>query len=348
MTRIPTPRPLPRLVAFAAALAVLLAASGCDSAGGGVERQQAERFPVKQDGLWSFIDAEGRLIGQPRFDFADEMHQSRAAVRVGTLWGYADPTGELAVSPRFLVAGRFSDGLAPVQTQDGGWAYSDIAGEIVGAATWDSAEPHSETRAAVRSGFLWGYVDERGQTVVEPQFAAAGPFVGGLAPVQTADGWRYVRPSGETAFPTTFAEARAFSDVGLAPVREQGSEVWKFVGTDGQIALNTSYQDAQPFTEGYARVVSDGRTGFIGRDGAFLVPPKMAEAGPFSEGRAAVRFNRRWGYVRRDDGRTVASPVYDQARPFRGGLAQVTTGSGDETRVGYVDAEGEVVWQPSR
>lgn len=334
-----------------AVLALLLTASACDVFGdseGGVETQDAALFPVKQGGQWGFINASGNLADAPQFDFADEMHGERAAVRQGDLWGYVGPTGTLAISPRFRVAGRFSEGLAPVQTQSEGWGYAGLGGEVVGVTGWDSAEPHAQKRAAVRRGFLWGYVDERGQTVVEPQFAAAGRFVRGLAAVQTGDGWTYIAPSGAPAFSTLFAEARAFSDVGLAPVREVGSEVWKFVGTDGQIVLNTSFEDAQPFTEGYARVVSDGRTGFIGRDGAFLVPPKMREAGPFSEGRAAVRFNNRWGYVRRDDGLTVTSPIYDLAQPFRGGLGQVVSGSGDNARYGYVDADGAVVWEPSR
>ncbi len=330
---------------------LLLSVSACDALGGGggdVERQTAELFPVKEDGRWGFIDGDGRLSGPVQFDFADEMHEGRAAVRLGDLWGYVGATGDVAVSPRFLVAGRFSGGVAPVQTEAGGWGYADPDGQIVGPAEWDSAERVSDGRAAVRSGFLWGYVDNRGQTVVEPQFAAAGAFVRGLAPVQTGDGWTFIKPSGEPAFPTRFAEARAFSDVGLAPVREVGSEVWKYVGTNGQIVLNSSFQDAQPFTEGYARVVSDGKTGFIGRDGTFLIPPQLNEASAFSEGVAAVRFNNRWGYVRRDDGLTVVSPVYSFAKPFRGGLGQIVVGSDDMARYGYVDADGAVVWDPTR
>ena len=184
--------------------------------------------------------------------------------------------------------------------------------------------------------------------MIEPQFAAAGPFVEGLAPVQTADGWQYVDRSGSVAFGGTFAEAGPFSAAGLAPIREAGSEVWKYVDRSGRIALNTTFEAASPFAEGYAAVRVGGRTGFIGADGAFLVGPKLAEAGAFSEGRAAVRFNNRWTYVSRDDGLIVASPAYSSAAPFRGGLGQVTTGSGDNLRIGYVDADGATVWEPQR
>ncbi len=107
-------------------------------------------------------------------------------------------------------------------------------------------------------------------------------------------------------------------------------------------------EGAEPFAEGVARVVPDGRTGLLRPDGSFLVVPRMAEARPFSEGLAAARFSSRWTYVRRSDGLAVASPLFSSARPFRGGLAQITTGSGDDLRTGYVDATGAFVWQPSR
>jgi hypothetical protein len=330
-------------------LPLLLAVAGCDAFGGNdVVRQDAAAFPVLVDGRWGFIDAEGRLVAPPAFDFADEVFNERAAVRQGANWGYARPDGSIAVAPEYVAAGRFEGDLAPVRTATEGWTYIDRDGARVGAAGYDSAEPFSDGRAAVRQGFLWGYVDESGSVVVEPQFAAAGPFVEGLAPVQTADGWQYVDRSGSVAFDGTFAEAGPFSAAGLAPIREAGSEVWKYVDRSGQIALNTTFAAAGPFSEGYAAVRVGGRTGFIGTDGAFLVGPKLAEAGRFSEGRAAVRFNNRWTYVSRDDGLIVASPAYTSAAPFRGGLGQVTTGSGDNLRIGYVDADGVTVWEPQR
>ena len=92
----------------------------------------------------------------------------------------------------------------------------------------------------------------------------------------------------------------------------------------------------------------DDKIGFIDRDGAFVVEPTLASAGAFSEGRAAVRFSNRWTYVRRDDGLIITSPAYSTAKPFRGGLAQVTTGSGNNLRVGYIDLDGAVVWEPTR
>ncbi|WP_420455909.1 WG repeat-containing protein [Rubrivirga sp.] len=330
-----------------ALLALVLFLPACDSFGGD-DAEAVDGFPVLSDGRWGFIDAEGRLVSSPQYDFADEVTGGRSAVRQGALWGYARPDGSLAIEPQYLAAGRFEGQLAPVRSATEGWFYVDRDGARVGEAGYDSAEPFSDGRAAVRRGFVWGFAGESGAVVVELQFAAVGPFREGLAPVQTADGWRYIDRSGAFAFGTSFDEAGPFSDAGLAPVRERGSEVWKYVDRDGRIALNSTFDAAAPFSEGLATVRVGDRFGFIDRDGAFVVGPKLAEAGPFSEGRAAVRFNNRWTYLRRDDGLIVASPAFSSAKPFRGGLAQVTTGSGDNLRVGYVDREGALVWEPTR
>ena len=353
---------LPRL-ALAALLAVGL--SACDSTGpgdddgltpsdstatdadgGGVVTSQVTAFPVQVDSLWGFMDRDGRLTVAPRFGAADEVFADRAAVREGALWGFARPNGTLAVPTQYVAVGRFTGALAPVRT-DAGWGYVDAAGAEVVPPGYDAAQDMTEDRAAVRAGVLWGYVDAAGAVAVEPQFVDAGPFRAGLAAVETPDGWRYIDAAGAFAFGGTFAEARAFSDVGLAPVREAGSETWKFIDRTGRIVLNTTFEGAQPFAEGYARVVQDGRTGLIGPGGDFLVVPKLAEAGAFSEGLAAARFNDDWTYLRRDDGLVIDSPVYSSARPFRGGLAQVTRGSGDDLRTGYIDPRGDVVWEPS-
>lgn len=350
---------LPRL-ALAALLAVGL--SACDSAdpgdddlvpndstateGGGVVMASVSAFPVQVDSLWGFMDRDGRLTVEPRFGAADEVFADRAAVRDGALWGYARSNGSLAIPTQYLAAGRFTGALAPVRT-DAGWGFVDASGTEVVAPGYAAAQDMSEDRAAVRAGILWGYIDAGGAVAVEPQFVDAGPFREGLAAVETPDGWRYITPDGGFAFGGAFAEARAFSDVGLAPVREAGSETWKFIDRTGRIVLNTTFEGALPFAEGYARVVQDDRTGLIGSDGAFLVVPKLAEAGAFSEGLAAARFSSRWTYLRRADGLVIGSPVYSSARPFRGGLAQVTVGSGDDLRTGYIDARGATVWQPS-
>lgn len=333
---------------FLTLLALVLLLPACDAFGGDDGPESVGGYPVLFEGQWGFIDAEGRLVGSPTFDFADEVVGGLSAVRRGALWGYAAPDGRVVVEPQYAAAGRFEGRLAPVRSETDGYFYIDATGATVGEAGFDSAEPLSDGRGAVRRGFLWGYVGEDGGLAIDLQYAAVGPFAEGLAPVRTAEGWRYIDRSGAFAFTTAFEEAGPFSETGLAPVRELGSEVWKYVDRQGGIAINSTFEEAEPFSEDVAAVQVDGQTGFIDPNGDWVVEPTLASAGVFSEGRAAVRFSNRWTYVRRDDGLIITSPAFSTAKPFRGGLAQVTLGSGNNLRVGYIDPEGTVVWEPTR
>lgn len=76
-----------------------------------------------------------------------------AAVRVGCQWGFIERTGATVIPPAYFNAGRFSGGVAPVNTGDANLA-------------------------------RWGYIDRQGQTRIAAQFSTAAPFAGALALVQ--------------------------------------------------------------------------------------------------------------------------------------------------------------------
>lgn len=61
-----------------------------------------------------YIDAKGRIVIQPRFDWAGDFSEGLAAVGIGSSLGYIDKTGALVIEPRFDLAQDFSDGLAAV------------------------------------------------------------------------------------------------------------------------------------------------------------------------------------------------------------------------------------------
>ena len=77
---------------------------------------------VKRGGKWGFIDANGTLRIDFRFDDALSFGQHVAAVKLGELWGYIGISGCIVVEPVFLEAKSFSCGSAPVLTERG-WQF---------------------------------------------------------------------------------------------------------------------------------------------------------------------------------------------------------------------------------
>ena len=81
-----------------------------------------------------------------------------------------------------------------------------------------------------------------------------------------------------------------------------------YIDTSGNLVIDHSFRSARDFAEGLAAAAEKkGRVGFIDRSGEFVIPPKYSEVGPFRAGLAPVRINGKWGYVDQN-GETVWEP----------------------------------------
>jgi len=74
---------------------------------------------VRQNGLWGFIDTDGNVVIDFKFDDALSFGQHLAAVEIDGLWGYISIIGQVVIAPEYLEAKSFSNGSAPVRTQRG-------------------------------------------------------------------------------------------------------------------------------------------------------------------------------------------------------------------------------------
>ncbi len=74
---------------------------------------------VKQGGKWGFINTDGEVVINYKFDDALSFSYNLAAVKVGDLWGYINVYGDVVIEPQFLNAKEFSNGYAQVLTENG-------------------------------------------------------------------------------------------------------------------------------------------------------------------------------------------------------------------------------------
>ena len=121
-------------------------------------------------------------------------------------------------------AGRFSEGLAQVQTSGYEGPYT-------------------------------GFVDKTGRFAIPPSFHGAGDFSEGLAAVAVGTKWGYVDRGGRIAIPPQFSDACAFSE-GLAAVRE--GMCWSFINQQGNIVIAGPFNDKESFLGGLARIHEGG------------------------------------------------------------------------------------------
>jgi hypothetical protein len=87
--------------------------------------------------LQGYIDTTGKVVIEPRFDFANDFSEGLAAAAVGAngaaKWGFIDTKGAWVIQPQFVSAASFSEGLAAVATgsaEDARWSFIDKTGKV--------------------------------------------------------------------------------------------------------------------------------------------------------------------------------------------------------------------------
>lgn len=313
---------------------------------------QATLLPVSVGGLYGFIDPQGRLMIQPKFEWAGQFSEGRAPIRVRNRYGFIDTNGNSVIKPQFDRVAGFSEGLAAFELKER-WGFVDKVGRMVIDARYDGLSSFSEGLAAFYSKKRMGYIDRRGNVVIAPKFLRAFDFSERLAVVLTdQERFAFIDHSGST-LPSEFDFADRFSE-GFARVgikRSDGTFAVELVDRKGTVVTKLSDHPIRievigTFSEGLATASVKGRMGYIDVRGEIAISPQFDGGSSFHEGLAAVKVGPTWGYIDRT-GRLAIPPRFESAGPFKNGIAQVTIGDGGITKSGYIDLRGQYVWSPT-
>jgi hypothetical protein len=365
---------------FTITLAVLMFAHGSWASADpipAVGRQLRSLFPVKQDGRFGYIDRFGGVVIPPRYEYAGRFAEGRALVLIRSKPHFIDDDGKvLFPSPFEEYNVTFAEGYAGGRVGRDGYRYVDRQGTFI-EGSFAAGGPFSEGLAAVgvrrmgagqqkdpqvNFGGIWfGFVDTTGTIRIPPQFLAVGAFSHGLAPVYVggvdrectgidSGKWGYIDPTGRMVIAAQFDRAGSFSE-GLAAVGV--GDLKGYIDTKGRyvIPLRPHFL-AGPFREGlaYVRDVAPGG-GVIGnyyyinkRADVVLPPDPRFFAFSFSGGSVPSYFgNGSQGLIDKQ-GRWLLPPEFDHVEPVDSGLAYVAI----DGKIGYVDAQGRFVWQPTK
>lgn len=65
--------------------------------------------------------------------------------------------------PQYRQVGKFSEGLAPVQSASGRWGFINQRQQWVIPPRFDEAREFQDGRAAAKQGSKWGFINKQGQ-----------------------------------------------------------------------------------------------------------------------------------------------------------------------------------------
>ena len=117
---------------------------------------------------------------------------------------------------------------------------------------------------------------------------------------------------------------------------------WGFVNQDGTVIIPVRYEAVGKYENGIVPVSQNGKWGLLNEYGALVTLLKYDEIGNSSEGMARVRINRRLGVVNHR-GQELLPPNYETIKPVEN---RIQVESAD--KIGYIDIEGNWIWQPSK
>jgi hypothetical protein len=302
---------------------------------------EAALHSIMKDGKWGFVDKEGTIVIEPRFDAADSRGAGEGliAVEVDGKWGFINSAGEMVVEPQFDHACYFREGLAPVKVGRK-WGCIDASGKMVIEPQFDIPLWFSQGLARVKVGGRWWYIDRSGKDAFPARFDFASGFSQGLAAVKVGDKWGYVDRTGDMAIEPTFSHAFKFSS-GLAVAKAAGKAAC--IDRTGKAVIDLDFDGFGDFSEGLMQVEVGRKWGWINDKGDIVIKPQYDLAGSFVEGLAVSMNDGKYGYV--DKAGDVVIPFrYDAASAFRGGLAKVKMG--DEWKL--IDKTGRFLWESTQ
>lgn len=182
----------------------------------------------KSDGSakYGYVDKAGKFIIAPELKFYDNQffsHPTEFSEGLASAWlekkdgtckvGYIDKTGKIVIPPGFIEGGKFSEGLAPVNTSD-----------------------------SLEAGGR--YIKKDGTFAFAREFSRTGAFSSGLAPVSVTasdtelTSWGYINKLGQLAIPAAFTYAETFKN-GIARVYLEDFSNEAYIDHKGTILCST-------------------------------------------------------------------------------------------------------------
>ena len=114
---------------------------------------------AKKEGKYMMSNSKGVAVTSQQYDAACLFEDSGpAAVKSGNQWGFVDNQGNVMIEPRYEEARSFNIGLAPVKV-DGLWGYINSDGTVVIEPEYEDTRPFAGNRtAAVKKDGMWRFI----------------------------------------------------------------------------------------------------------------------------------------------------------------------------------------------
>lgn len=177
---------------------------------------------VSKNDKYGFIDTKGKVVIEPKYEWASSFSDGLAIVSVEGLYGAIDKQGKTVIPFEYQALADFHDGFAtaarpPKNPEDYESKYGLInkKNEVVIPFMYESMGNLSESLIAVKKDGKWGYVDTKNKAIIPINLAyeTVSDFSDGLAAVfnyeENSDNLKYgyIDKTGKLVIPMQFTKA---------------------------------------------------------------------------------------------------------------------------------------------
>ena len=235
--------------------------------------------PVEVKGKWGFLNTDGKLAIQAKYDKVIPFNDGFSAVQRNGQFFALDKNGnEFPVDVAGIVdLNDFSEQLASFKVADDLVGFANGSGKVVIQAKFKAAgDFHGGLAWAKNSAEKAGYINPQGEWVLEPQFDAGKNYdhESDMARVKTGDKWAYVNKAGEMMY---MNDSETFDDFFNGLARGKKNDKFGFFSTKGEWAIQPQFDGARDFKNGYASVKKGELWGVIDKTGKWVIEPKFDE-----------------------------------------------------------------------
>ena len=129
-----------------------------------------------EDGMAYFQSPTGKLFFCNRFNAVQGFSEGLAAVEINGMWGFIDKEGKQVIPCIYDDVGSYSEGLAPIEI-NGNWGYVDKSGKQAIPCIYEHVGSFSEGLAYVEISGKYGFIDTKGNQVAPCIYDYAIPFL---------------------------------------------------------------------------------------------------------------------------------------------------------------------------
>lgn len=231
-------------------------------------------------GFMTFYDKYLNLTNEDSFEIAPlyedvgEFSEGLAAVMIDGKWGYINENGEVVIDFKFDIAKSFQDNIAIVgvlneELSEGNarvfsWGIINQKGEMLTDKSYSTIFDFNNGIAIVGKVNSLSVININGNELLNKTYDFLKIADNDIALVRENSKYMFIDLAENRIGTEKYEFARAFNEGAAAVVI---NNKWGYINTEGNILIEPQYESALDFNEGFALVKKNGNTCLIDKDG---------------------------------------------------------------------------------